>query len=218
MSTVGLSFPNIDKAIAQFEGFGKANTTPTILHNPGDLIYGSFAVTHGATGQQGGFAVFPNDAVGASAEDALVSYYSKQGATIGSLINSWAPPTAPGNSADATNSYAQFVADQLGVSTSTLLSDAEKGQQGTTPTTGTGNSTLDSIVNGLGSVFSPFPGIDPIGKVKDAINGTTGPTGVWGRVAALVLGLILIGVAIALFKPVSQVIVKSVKGAATRAL
>jgi hypothetical protein len=206
----GYAFPNIDAAIARMEGFGTPNVTPTIANNPGDLIYGPFAVNHGATGQTtNGFAIFPTVAAGTGAEDALVQYYSNQGATLGSLLNAWNPPTAPGNSPATTSAYAQNIANILGVSLDTPVPDAEKGISTSTPP---GNQppilpqNTASVLGDLGSLLS--------GGLVPGFNLSS----TWSRIAGLLLALILIAVGIALFKPVSKIVVNTGRKAIAAAM
>lgn len=212
MGSPSLSFPNIDAAISQFEGFGTPNTRATINNNPGNLIYGTYAIQKGATGQDNnGFAVFPTVAAGAMAEDSLVQYYSNQGDTLGQLINSWAPPTAPGNSSTGTQSYTDYVAKVLGTNSNTLIPNAEKGvsANNTSGVTSSGTGllgTLNQATTGLQQGIGNFLGM---GLVSNSL---------WSRVSLLVLGLILIGGGILLFKPVSKVVIGTVKKAGLRAL
>ena len=100
---MSLSFPSVDQAIADFEGFTKVGSVSANANNPGDIVAGPFATAHGATGSittPSGtpIAVFPTADQGWSAEDALVSQYAAKGATLQDLITAWAPPSAPGNS------------------------------------------------------------------------------------------------------------------------
>ena len=70
----------IEKYIGTREGFFAHGSKPTIpqrAHNPGDITYGDFAIKHGATGyitDRDGkkVAVFPDDATGKQAMDALL--------------------------------------------------------------------------------------------------------------------------------------------------
>lgn len=212
-----ISFPGIDQAIAQFEGFGKPGTIATVNNNPGNLMYGTFAQQHGATGYTvasgGNIATFPDFTTGATAEDALVSSYAGKGASLTDLINAWAPPTAPGNTAAGTQNYASFVASQLGVDPNTPVSNL----QGVgTPSAGsgsTGTSTLSSLFNTLQSFLSlnagnAFPALNQSGALS------------YSRIGSFLLGMILIAGGIYLFKPVQEgvnVVVRTGKKIATTA-
>src|SRR5574337_481095 len=187
-----LSFPALDNAIAQFEGFGKSGTIATLQNNPGDLAYGNFASQHGAVGPGiNNIAVFPSAATGTAAEDALVSEYANQGATIQDLISKWAPPNAPGNTPQSTQNYINFVTGQLGVSADTPVSST--GANSPAPGAGSSGPTASSITSSISNVLNPFSGFSP------------------GRLGAFILGLILIAGGIYLFKPVQEVVNESVR-------
>ena len=67
---------SLSKGFATAEGFyakGSTPNRPQQNHNPGDMEYGPFAMAHGATGSDGRFAIFPDDATGMAALDALLS-------------------------------------------------------------------------------------------------------------------------------------------------
>jgi hypothetical protein len=111
-----LRYPAIDSLIAQFEGFGKDGKPATVNNNPGNIIAGDFANSHGAIGSNGAFAVFPDPTTGTNAMDALVSHYDAKGLNIADLIGKWSPGSAPGNTPAGQQSYTDFVANSLGVS------------------------------------------------------------------------------------------------------
>ena len=81
--------------IAQKEGFYAAgNNIPKSAHNPGDILYGKFALEHGATGYklaQGGkkVAVFPDDATGFAAMYALLGSKSYAGLSDEQAVLRW---------------------------------------------------------------------------------------------------------------------------------
>jgi len=226
-STLALKYPALDTAIASFEGFGQPNSLATKNNNPGNLIAGSFATSHGATSvDANGFAVFPDAATGAGAEDSLVGYYSNQGYSLSGLINAWAPPTAPGNSAVATQNYTDYVSKALGVSSTTPISETSNlslsNQLGTpsqlssplgTGPTQSGALSPTSITGALNSALSTA------GSVANLLAGNPlGATGLipgfsWGRVGTFVAGLIVIAGGIYLFKPVQNIVNSSARGA-----
>jgi hypothetical protein len=215
MGSSPLTFPGIDAAIAQFEGFGKAGSIATVNNNPGNLMYGTFAQQHGATGYVltpgGNIATFPDVGTGSAAEDALVNNYATKGATLNDLINAWAPPTAPGNSNAATQNYAAYVANSLGVDPTTSVSSLAGVGGSTTP--GTPSSLASTILNSIQSFLSlgygnAFPLMNQTGLLT------------YSRIGAFLLGLILIAGGIYLFKPVQQgvsVVVRTGKKIATAA-
>jgi hypothetical protein len=61
-------------------------------NNPGNIRAGRFANRHGAIGEAGGFAVFPDEATGRRAIDALLRTESYQELTVGGAIARYAPP------------------------------------------------------------------------------------------------------------------------------
>lgn len=87
------------EAFAKVEGYG-ANplNRPTRNNNPGDIEYGPFAKSHGATrietarlGGTARFAYFPSPTVGFTAMRALfLEHYS--GLTVEQAITKYAPP------------------------------------------------------------------------------------------------------------------------------
>ena len=59
-------------------------------NNPGNMEYGAFARAHGATGSDGRFAVFPDWATGAAAQQSLVSGKSYSGLTLHEFASRYA--------------------------------------------------------------------------------------------------------------------------------
>jgi hypothetical protein len=59
-------------------------------NNPGNLEYGAFARAHGATGSDGRFAVFPDAATGAAAQEALVRGAGYSGLTLDQFAKKYA--------------------------------------------------------------------------------------------------------------------------------
>lgn len=62
-------------------------------NNPGNIQYGDFAVSMGAIGSDGRFAIFPDMEMGYKAADALMKSKNYQNLTIGEAIKRWAPPS-----------------------------------------------------------------------------------------------------------------------------
>jgi hypothetical protein len=171
-----VSFPGIDAAISKFEGFGTPQAPSiTQANNPGAIQFGQFAAAHGATGSLNGFAIFPDTTTGTAAEDALVKSYADQGLTIDQMINSWAPPNAPGNSLDSTKNYVNSVAASMGVTPDTTVASLQ----------------------GAGSPVAGSPSL--LSKITSAA--LFGPGYSWARVGAFLLGLVLIVAGLYLFKP-----------------
>lgn len=219
-----LAFPTFDKLIANFEGFGTPQaSTINLANNPGAIIPGQFATAHGATGtlytaQGQPVAAFPTVQQGTSAEDALVQYYANQGASISDLINAWSPSNAPGNNPAGTQNYINTISKQIGATPQTGVIQAEQaydsgnnvtntlGAPGTTttaPSAGTAPGTSQSTPGGiLGQIWSG----DPLGLNKIGPKAPTAPDLSAGRIAAFVLGLILIAVGLWMFKPVQQAV------------
>lgn len=190
----GLAFPSLDAAIGKAEGFGPPGAIPTLANNPGDLIAGPFATAHGATGAitaAGGqqIATFPNVDQGTAAEDALVAN-NYTGGSINDLAAGW----LSGSPASAQQNWANTVASQLGVPATASV----------TSLAGGGSPSSSGV-----AAPSSSPGV-----LQSAFNYlTTGTTGglsglgfTWTRVAAFILGLIVLAGAIFLFKPAQQAV------------
>lgn len=189
-----LLFPDLDQAMAQFEGYGIAGSLATVNNNPGNISYGSFAVRHGGTIGKGGFASFPSPEAGFAAQDALVSSYAERGSSIADLITAWSPPTGIGNSAESTQNYIDFVSSKLGVPPDTKLSDLKK-----TPESSNSDSML-SRAKDLGTkILFPWANLD------------------WGKLGIFLLGLIAIAGGIYLMQPVRDRIIEAAKTASVAA-
>jgi hypothetical protein len=65
-------------------------------NNPGNIRYGEFARAHGATGEAGGFAVFPNEAAGTSAQRALWGTSGYANLPLGQALSRWGTGALPG--------------------------------------------------------------------------------------------------------------------------
>ena len=193
-----LQFPTLAEAIARFEGFGTSGTLATRNNNPGNLIPGSFSTAHGAVGESGGFAVFPDYNTGFQAEDALIKNYADKGYTIEELLRAWAPPSSAGNSEANTQKYIDFVSGKLGVPASTPISATAVPEY--KPLPDTGPSFLGSVLDGI--VGAPVSTLGTLFGVP------------WSRIGAFLLGLIIIAGAIYLFKPVQNVVNKTAVTAA----
>jgi len=92
-------------------------------NNPGNIIRGTFAKTHGSIGDDGRFAVFPDEATGTAAITALLKSSSYASLTLAGAIAKWAPP-----SENDTKKYKEVVEKQTGIKADKVLntlSDAE---------------------------------------------------------------------------------------------
>lgn len=208
---MALNYPVLDSLISQFEGFGKEGVPATVNNNPGNIIAGSFATAHGATGVNNGFAVFPDPITGAQATDALIGHYDSMGLSVSDLINKWAPGSAPGNTPAGTQSYIDFVSGKLGVPADTPINVAEK----KTPENGgstTGGSSSPSITQRIfqGALDTVAPGMGTL--LGSTTSGGT-PALSFGRIGAFILGFVFIAGGLYLFKPVQNIVNTGVRGA-----
>lgn len=87
-------------------------------NNPGNIRYGDFARSMGATGaDKGGFAIFSDMQTGIEATARLLQSYASRGFnTIRKIISRWAP-----SNENDTQAYIAAVAKQLGVSADSML-------------------------------------------------------------------------------------------------
>jgi hypothetical protein len=80
------------EAMAREEGWLDPSSLCRRNHNPGNIEHGQFARAHGAIGNTGRFAYFPDDATGFAAMRALLQEPLYQGKTVEAAIAEWAPP------------------------------------------------------------------------------------------------------------------------------
>jgi hypothetical protein len=147
---------------------GKNGTRSERNRNPGNLKYGNWAKSHGATGQDsGGFAIFPSMEAGQKAlDDLLVSqYYNKGQRSISSIIGGVNGKHAYSTTDQA--SYIDFLSKKLGINPNQELSLAQlrgvagaipqfegmTGAQANTSRMNNGNNTITSNVQNL-NVYS----------------------------------------------------------------
>jgi hypothetical protein len=210
MGSTGLQFPELDEAIANVEGFNSSTSNwSQINNNPGNIIAGVFANNNGATGSNGGFAVFPDADTGTQAEDNLIGQYAGQGATLEQMLAAWAPGSVAGN--DPT-SYTNQVSAATGVAPNAPVASANT-----------------SGLNTLSNIFGPSAasaitqanstGTATAGNVTAALSsGATSPTGVisYGyRIATFIVGLMFLGAGLFMLRggSVINVTTSAVKGA-----
>jgi len=93
-------------------------------NNPGNIRYTQFAVSMGAIGENGGFAVFPSEAMGRTAQDALLKGEAYAKLSAADAIRKWAPK----NENDSEN-YIKTVAKLADVSMDKKYVDMSKAEQ-----------------------------------------------------------------------------------------
>jgi hypothetical protein len=91
--------------------------------NPGNIRKGSFASAHGAIGDDGDFAVFPGEASGMTAIEALMRTTSYFPLTLREAIHRYAPPVE--NDSDA---YVNAVVHETGIAPGDRLNTLESAQ------------------------------------------------------------------------------------------
>ena len=193
-------FPSLDQAIGQFEGFGTPGTIATRQNNPGNLVYGPFAQSMGASGAgTNNIAIFPNSQTGLSAMDSLIQQFAGSGYNIQQLINTWAPGNAPGNSPQSTQNYTNYVAQQTGATPTTPVAALQQGNQIL--------ANAGAMLGGLtGSVIGggTNPALVAQGSVQGGNAGSNLQTAISGwsfsRITSIAVGLIAIAGSIYLFK------------------
>jgi hypothetical protein len=97
------------EAIARQEGFYAVGTRPNRNNNPGDIEFGEFARSHGATRSDGRFAIFDSAEDGFSAMRSLLVGAGYEYLTVEAALNKWAPPVE-----NATNIYIEHVCEWVG--------------------------------------------------------------------------------------------------------
>lgn len=87
-------------------------------NNPGNIRKGDFAVNNGAIGDDGAFAVFPDEKTGLKAIETLLTGPSYAPLTLEQGLNRYAPP-----SENQTSAYVGFVKKETGLKTTAVLGD-----------------------------------------------------------------------------------------------
>lgn len=93
-------------------------------NNPGNIEMGAFAKSHGATGSDGRFAIFPSYEAGVRAQEALLAgpgYVGGGRNTIDAIISRYAPP-GDGNQV---GSYADYVSRVTGIPRNQAIGPAQ---------------------------------------------------------------------------------------------
>jgi hypothetical protein len=93
-------------------------------NNPGNIRGGTFTNDHGAIGSDSGpFGIFPDEATGAAALDALLRTDTYQNGTLADAIYRYAPPNE-----NNTENYLQMVEQRTGVPRTTPMNQLNDDQ------------------------------------------------------------------------------------------
>ena len=93
-------------------------------NNPGNIEYGQFAISMGAIGSDGRFAIFPSEEMGRKAADTLLKGKSYANLSAAQAINKWAP-----SSENDTKSYIANLAKQTGLDMNKKYVDMSPAEQ-----------------------------------------------------------------------------------------
>jgi hypothetical protein len=154
-----VSAEELAAGIEKMEGAHDAShphNRPQRNNNPGDMEYGPFAKAHGATGTDGGFAIFANYAAGHNALLALLRSKNYAGLSVAQAITKYAPPNE-----NNTKGYIASVMRGIPGATATLAG---------TPMGGSGSSshsTDASVTNHIGSIVVQTQATDAKGIASD---------------------------------------------------
>jgi hypothetical protein len=171
-SLLGIREPgktSLESAIAKVEGFyakGAKQNRPQRNHNPGDIEYGDFAKSHGATGTDGRFAIFPDDASGFAALTALLKTQGYSSLTVEQAIGKFAPPKE-----NDTAKYVRDVTRSTGLKPTDILSGIKGASSsvaaaGASPSAG-GGSTDKSTTVTTGDIIVHTQATDANGIARD---------------------------------------------------
>jgi hypothetical protein len=118
---------NLLRAMAKQEGFFKHGTRAQKNNNPGNINYGKFAQTHGATGgDDKGYAIFPTPGVGWAALEALLKTPTYKGRTLREALYTYCPPKGDRRGDNDTDAYIRNVCDWTGLTPNTIIDDFVK--------------------------------------------------------------------------------------------
>lgn len=92
-------------------------------NNPGCLRYSNFTIAHGAIGEAGGFAVFPNEEIGMKAIGTLLKSDKYRHLTIAQAISKYAPPHE-----NNTANYNLYLSKLTGLPVSKKISELNESQ------------------------------------------------------------------------------------------
>jgi hypothetical protein len=183
-------FPSLDAAMAQYEGFGVPGSVASRNNNPGNIIAGAYATSHGAVGSDGSFATFPDPATGFGAMDSLVGSYANKGASLSDMISAW-----NGHAANS-GAYSTFVGNAAGVDPSaSVASMAAPATPNSGTPSGTSGNPLFNALPDLSTLLSGimFPeataALNVVKTVTGAGSGSDSFFGIsWSRIAAFIIG------------------------------
>ena len=145
---------NLVNAIARQEGYGIPGVPATRNNNPGNIVFGSFAASYGATKDPNSqFAVFPNSDIGFSAATDLLSSSSYSNLSIADAIYKW------NGKGSNSSTYVQNVSNWIGLDPNTTVSDALAGSYSTDnnanySTNNDGSYSMDDIASSLEDITS----------------------------------------------------------------
>lgn len=187
----------LPNAIASFEGYGITGSLAQQNNNPGNLVYSPWESEYGGEpGGSGGFASFPDASSGMAALKNRLSQLISQGDSISDIVDTWAG-TQYGNSQASVDNYTNFLSQQTGIDANTPLSQALASQ-------GKMTAFGFTLTPESKSINSKLTSINPITELETWITSNA------ERFATGIIGLIAIAGAIYLFKPIHQVVSKSV--------
>jgi hypothetical protein len=95
-------------------------------NNPGNIEYGPFAISMGAVGSDGRFAVFPSLEMGRKAADVLLKGKHYADLTAADALKKWAPGVEKGNDPAA---YAAMISKQTGIDMQKKYKDMTRDEQ-----------------------------------------------------------------------------------------
>ncbi len=183
-------------------------------NNPGNIEYGKYAISQGAVGSDGRFAIFSSITDGIAAQVNLLrkSYIAKGFDTPAEIINRYG--NDPGSADDlSVRNYIRYVAGKLGIGINDKVSADQTGILAQAMREfETGKTTVMGAMLPSGNPFAE-------GTVEEAINKATGLDAIpqlfngqlAGRIVAVVIGVILIGLAIAAFTLTTDVKAAAIK-------
>lgn len=180
----------LSTAIGQQETAGGTTGVGASLNNPGGLMYADWEAGYGATQGAGGFARFPTLQQGTGAMSALIDRYVKGGASLSSLIGQWAPSNAGNANNDAR--VAQLAS-------ATGLDPMQPVITQAAPAALSPGQIALGTYSAAQQLGITIPGTATVG-------GTGSASTLWGRVAALLVGLMCLGAGLLMLKQSRTVI------------
>lgn len=178
-------------AIGQQETSGGTAGVGVSLNNPGALKYADWEAQYGATQGSNGFAQFPSLSQGWQALTARIGQLVSGGSSVQSLINTYSPPS-DGNTNNAQR--VSQIANTTGLDPSQPI--ASQVNQA--------NSNNSLIPPDVSDNANPDANPQTIATV-----GSSTGSGLWGRVAAFLVGIVCLILGIVLLKQ-SQTIIEAV--------